>query len=169
MILVAMIPAFLVILILEIYNPFTFFILIIIPFLEAIGFYFLIQSQDDDAALRAIRRKIIAQDDTLKAKLAQEKKLKERGVDTIFCYSCGDEFVERENVCDKCGAPKPRCIVCGLDLSPETDPSDTVVITPCCSVYVHIEHMLAWLEVKEECPNCRMEIIREDFFKGYNF
>ncbi|MCG3225810.1 MAG: hypothetical protein H7645_02745 [Candidatus Heimdallarchaeota archaeon] len=43
-----------------------------------------------------------------------------------------------------------------MDLSIETDPSDTVVITPCCSVYVHIEHILEWLEIKEICPNYKI-------------
>ena len=83
-------------------------------------------------------------------------------VDSIICYNCKDIFIEKENVCDKCGAPKPNCIVCGLNLSPETDPTDTIVITPCCSVYVHKDHILEWLKVKEICPNCKQKLVRED-------
>jgi hypothetical protein len=45
------------------------------------------------------------------------------------------------------------------------DPTDTVVINPCCSVYVYLKNILEWLEVKEEYPNCKMEIAREDFFE----
>ncbi|MHA1953583.1 MAG: hypothetical protein ACW96U_06530 [Candidatus Heimdallarchaeaceae archaeon] len=101
--------------------------------------------------------------------LSAESIIEEQKIDDLICYNCKDVFVENEILCDKCGSPRPNCIICGLVLSPETDSEETVVITPCCSVYVHLEHILEWLEVKEECPNCKMEIIREDFFEGYNF
>ena len=166
--LVALIPVFLVILILEIYNPFTFFVLVIIPLFEILGIYLIISSQDDDAALRAIRRKIVAQDDSLKLKLAQEKELKKQGVEVISCYSCGDEFIERENVCEKCGAPRPNCIICGLNISPDFDPEDKVIILPCCSIYVHTEHILEWLKIKEICPNCRQELTKELLIQAHN-
>ena len=114
--------------------------------------------------LYGLRKDPDAKDSSFEDSLEKSSILRKQSVDSIICYNCKDVFIEKENVCDKCGAPKPRCIVCGLDLSPETDPSDTVVITPCCSVYVHIEHMLEWLKVQEICPNCKLEIIEEDFF-----
>ena len=43
-------------------------------------------------------------------------------------------------------------------INPSIDPNIgllIVVITPCCSVYVHIDHMLEWLKVQEICPNCK--------------
>ncbi|MHA1953585.1 MAG: hypothetical protein ACW96U_06540 [Candidatus Heimdallarchaeaceae archaeon] len=90
-------------------------------------------------------------------------------VNKLECYNCKDVFTEVKETCNKCGTPRPNCIICGLTLSPETDLEERIVITPCCSIYVHLDHMLEWLEVREECPNCKLEIIREDFFKGYNF
>ena len=117
--------------------------------------------------LYGLKKKPDVKDSSSEDSLEKSLILEEQSVDSIICYNCKDTFIEKENVCNKCGAPKPRCIVCGLDLSPETDPEDTIVITPCCSVYVHIEHMLEWLKVQEICPNCKLEIIEEDFFKGY--
>ncbi|NPD87387.1 MAG: hypothetical protein HGN29_01605 [Asgard group archaeon] len=103
-----------------------------------------------------------AKDGPIEDSLEKSSILRKQSIDTIICYSCRDVFIEKENVCDKCGAPKPNCIVCGLDLSPETDPSEKVIILPCCSVYVHTEHILEWLEIKELCPNCKQKITKED-------
>ena len=76
----------------------------------------------------------------------------------ILCYNCGDIFEPLEERCDKCGAPRPRCVVCLLDLKPEEH--NNVVKLPCCGVYAHREHIMEWLQTHHTCPVCHKPLIR---------
>ena len=84
------------------------------------------------------------------------------GVHRIFCYNCKDVFVENEERCDKCGAPRPQCVICSQNLSPEKDSMEEVIVTPCCSVYVHKKHFQDWLKVSNFCPNCKNNLLNYD-------
>lgn len=77
-------------------------------------------------------------------------------VSELECYACKDPFVLTEDVCDKCNAPRPRCIICLLDLLPEE--RENVIETPCCHTYAHYEHILKWLQRKRKCPNCGTDL-----------
>ena len=77
-------------------------------------------------------------------------------VEELLCYACGDIFETREEKCDKCSASRPTCCVCLLNLKPSE--KEEVVQTPCCEVYAHREHILAWLEKNPKCPNCRKDL-----------
>ena len=77
-------------------------------------------------------------------------------VEELRCYNCGDPFDPMEEVCDKCGAPRPRCMICFLDLKPSD--KQEVVQHPCCHIYSHKEHILAWLRKNNKCPNCHTDL-----------
>ncbi|MHA1259959.1 MAG: hypothetical protein ACTSSG_09325 [Candidatus Heimdallarchaeaceae archaeon] len=77
-------------------------------------------------------------------------------VEKLLCYNCEDPFDPLEEVCDKCGAPRPRCIVCHLDLKPSE--KEEVVTLPCCGVYAHKNHIISWLEQNPQCPNCHTNL-----------
>jgi len=74
-------------------------------------------------------------------------------VEQLKCYNCDDPFDPLEEECDNCGAIRPRCIVCFLDLKPSE--RDSVLKLPCCGVYAHWEHIVSWLKEKPNCPNCK--------------
>ena len=77
-------------------------------------------------------------------------------VEQLTCYECGDIFETDENKCNKCGAPRPRCIVCLLDL--KFSEKDKVIRTPCCDVFAHRHHLINWLETNPTCPNCKKDL-----------
>ena len=79
--------------------------------------------------------------------------LEDYQIEKLVCYNCKDPFDPLEEVCDKCGASRPRCIVCLLDLYPSEIDED-VVTTPCCGVYTHKDHIIVWLKQNPICPNC---------------
>jgi hypothetical protein len=78
-------------------------------------------------------------------------------IEKLVCYNCQDPFDPLEEVCDKCGSSRPRCIVCLLDLYP-SDIERDVVTTPCCGVYAHKDHIITWLKQDPRCPNCHKNI-----------
>ena len=77
-------------------------------------------------------------------------------VEALMCYNCEDPFDPLEEVCDKCGAPRPRCIVCFLDLKPSE--KEEVVQHPCCKIYSHKKHIITWLRQNSQCPNCHQNL-----------
>ncbi len=77
-------------------------------------------------------------------------------VEKLMCYQCGDLFKSDEEKCDNCQAPRPTCIVCLLDMKPSE--IHKVVLTPCCEVYAHRDHLISWLETKAKCPNCKKDL-----------
>ncbi len=77
-------------------------------------------------------------------------------IETIYCYNCNDKIDPSEEICDKCGSPKPICLVCHLDLKPSE--KEDVVKLPCCGVYAHQKHIISWLKIKKECPNCQTNL-----------
>ncbi|MCE7742934.1 MAG: E3 ubiquitin protein ligase [Candidatus Heimdallarchaeota archaeon] len=77
-------------------------------------------------------------------------------VEELACYQCGDLFQSTEEKCDKCGAPRPSCVVCLLDMKPSE--KKKVVQTPCCEVYAHKDHLISWLETNAKCPNCKKDL-----------
>ncbi len=76
-------------------------------------------------------------------------------VEELVCYQCGDPFETTEDICTSCKSPRPICIVCLLDLKPSE--KKIVVQTPCCDVYTHKDHIIAWLETDSKCPNCKSD------------
>lgn len=167
-IIIGLMILFIIIIVLGSFTPLTIFLLVLIFLIVVFGGIIILSSGRDsmpsaDKIRRMSKTRIRSFKDSLIARLSFQS------INTINCYNCKDVFIEKENVCDKCGAPKPNCIVCGLDLTPETDPSDEVIITPCCSVYVHTEHILEWLEIKEICPNCKQKITKEELIHAHNF
>ncbi len=78
-------------------------------------------------------------------------------IEKLVCFNCKDPFDPMEEVCDKCGSARPRCIVCLLDLHP-SDLDQEVVTTPCCGVYAHKKHMISWLKQNPQCPNCHKNL-----------
>lgn len=77
-------------------------------------------------------------------------------LEELLCYQCNDPFDVAEDVCDNCGAPRPNCIVCLLDLHPSE--KDSVIKMPCCGVYAHEDHILTWLSKNIKCPNCHEDL-----------
>jgi hypothetical protein len=77
-------------------------------------------------------------------------------IEELECYSCNDPFDSLEQECNKCGAPRPRCTVCLLDLRPSE--KDQVITLPCCGVYAHKEHIISWLYENPKCPNCTKDL-----------
>ena len=77
-------------------------------------------------------------------------------VEVLKCYNCDDPFDPLEEECDKCGAPRPRCMICYLDLKPSD--KQEVVQHPCCHIYSHKEHILSWLKKNSKCPNCHTDL-----------
>ncbi len=82
--------------------------------------------------------------------------VKDYDVEQLKCYNCEDPFDPLEEICDKCGAPRPRCLICYQDLKPSE--KQEVVQVPCCSIYTHKDHMLAWLKKNKKCPNCHQDL-----------
>ena len=80
------------------------------------------------------------------------KAAKQEKVEKLTCYNCEDPFDPLEEVCDKCGSARPRCIVCFLDLKPSE--KQDVVKLPCCEIYAHTNHIISWLQQNPNCPNC---------------
>jgi transposase-like protein len=78
-------------------------------------------------------------------------------VEQLVCYNCKDPYDIHEENCTLCGAPRPRCIVCLLDLYP-SESEEEVVTTPCCGVYAHKDHIIKWLKQDPRCPNCHKNI-----------
>ncbi len=78
-------------------------------------------------------------------------------IEKLVCFNCKDPFDPMESVCNKCGSSRPRCIVCLLDLHP-SDTEQEIVITPCCGVYAHKSHIIAWLKQNPHCPNCHANL-----------
>ncbi len=91
--------------------------------------------------------------DSLKALVSG---IEDAEVELLRCYNCEDPFDPTEEICDKCGVPRPRCIICYLDLKPSE--KEEVVNTPCCGVYVHKNHIISWLKQRSTCPNCHTEL-----------
>ncbi len=77
-------------------------------------------------------------------------------VEQLKCYNCDDPFDPLEEVCDKCGAQRPRCMICYLDLKPSD--KQEVVKHPCCQIYSHKHHILSWLKKNNKCPNCHTDL-----------
>ena len=77
-------------------------------------------------------------------------------VESLECYNCGDPFDVSEEICDKCGSPRPRCIICHLDL--KRSEQEEVVTLPCCQIYSHKNHIIAWLKQNPHCPNCHKNL-----------
>ena len=75
----------------------------------------------------------------------------------LVCYNCQDPFDPLEEVCDKCGSPRPRCIVCLLDLRP-SQIDEEIVTLPYCGVYAHKAHIIVWLKQNPHCPNCHRDL-----------
>ncbi len=80
----------------------------------------------------------------------------ETDVEELLCYQCNEIFNKFEEECDTCGAPRPTCKVCILDL--KISEKKDVVKTPCCETYAHKDHMIAWLEESGKCPNCKKDL-----------
>ena len=80
----------------------------------------------------------------------------ETDVEELLCYQCNEIFSKFEEKCDTCGAPRPTCKVCLLDL--KISEKKDVVKTPCCETYAHKDHMIAWLEESGKCPNCKKDL-----------
>jgi hypothetical protein len=78
-------------------------------------------------------------------------------IEKLICFNCKDPFDPMEEVCDKCGSSRPRCIVCLLDLHP-SDIDQEIVTTPCCGVYAHKSHIISWLKQNPHCPNCHANL-----------
>jgi hypothetical protein len=77
-------------------------------------------------------------------------------VESLRCYNCGDPFDVTEEVCDKCNSPRPRCIICYLDL--KRSDKEEVVTLPCCEIYSHKDHIISWLKQNPHCPNCHKNL-----------
>ena len=77
-------------------------------------------------------------------------------VEKLYCYQCEDAFDISELKCNHCGAPRPTCIVCLLDL--KLAEKKKVVRTPCCETYGHRDHLISWLEKNPTCPNCKNDL-----------
>ena len=82
--------------------------------------------------------------------------VEEYEVESLLCYNCGDPFDVAEEICDKCGSPRPRCIICHLDL--KTIEKEEVVSLPCCQIYCHKDHIISWLKQNPHCPNCHKNL-----------
>ena len=77
-------------------------------------------------------------------------------VEELKCYNCEDPFDPLEEICDKCGAQRPRCMICYQDLKPSD--KQEVVQHPCCHIYSHKNHILSWLKKNKNCPNCHTDL-----------
>ncbi|MBY9002242.1 MAG: hypothetical protein KGD64_15080, partial [Candidatus Heimdallarchaeota archaeon] len=84
------------------------------------------------------------------------KDLDDFEVEELICYQCNSLFETNEETCDQCGAKRPTCKVCLLDLRPSE--KNVVVKTPCCETYAHRKHLITWLEQLSKCPNCRTDL-----------
>ena len=80
----------------------------------------------------------------------------EMEVEHLLCYQCEDPFEITEMKCLQCGAQRPTCIVCLLDLKPSE--KKEVVRTPCCETYAHKDHIVTWLEENPRCPTCKSDL-----------
>lgn len=80
-----------------------------------------------------------------------------KAVTVIQCFKCGAKLDENDRECSKCGAQRPRCSICLLDLQPSE--KEQVVQLPCCGVYGHRDHVLMWVEKAHTCPNCKSQQI----------
>ena len=86
------------------------------------------------------------------------KSIDSSDAEILLCYSCQDPFDPLEEKCNKCGAPRPRCIICFQDLKPQEE--EDVVQLPCCEIYAHRNHIMTWLKKKAVCPNCHHSLSR---------
>ncbi len=74
-------------------------------------------------------------------------------IDYIKCYNCGEKLEAQDTTCPKCNTPRSTCMICLLPLNPHE--KKNVVETPCCKVYAHKEHIMAWISRTHTCPNCQ--------------
>lgn len=79
-------------------------------------------------------------------------------VPELKCFNCNDTFDLSEETCDKCGAPRPSCVVCLLNL--DTSEKEAVIKVPCCGVYAHEDHLKMWLKTNSKCPNCHENLAK---------
>ncbi|MDH5404137.1 MAG: hypothetical protein OEZ01_05070 [Candidatus Heimdallarchaeota archaeon] len=66
------------------------------------------------------------------------------------CFSCNREIEFRGELCQFCGEPSPRCIVCYDD----PEPNEKIVMLECCKAYGHTSHIDSWFLNQTKCPNC---------------
>ncbi|NHJ05650.1 MAG: RING-H2 finger protein [Candidatus Heimdallarchaeota archaeon] len=76
----------------------------------------------------------------------------------LTCNSCGELISSKNQNCSACNSKIPVCVIC---LSP-LNISDEIVKTSCCQQYAHKEHIINWLNIKNTCPNCILELNKED-------
>ena len=74
-------------------------------------------------------------------------------IEQLECFVCNKKFDFVETSCSECGATRPTCVVCLLDL--KSSEKDQIVQLPCCGVYGHKHHITLWLEQNAICPNCK--------------
>ena len=77
-------------------------------------------------------------------------------IEQLTCYECGDVFEANEEKCNNCGSPRPRCVVCLLDIRPSE--KKKAMVLPCCGVFAHRDHLISWLETNPKCPNCKKDL-----------
>jgi hypothetical protein len=104
------------------------------------------------------------------AKLAPINKKLGQGVSSIptlgegGCLFCGAKIPEDAKFCPNCGGAQLECSVCKAGIVS----GDTLVKCPYCGVLSHREHLLEWIKVKGNCPNCSETLREKDVDQNSN-
>ncbi len=72
-------------------------------------------------------------------------------VETIKCPFCGEILPKDAGDCPNCGTEIYQCEICSQSIVY----GDDFAKCPHCGTFFHSDHLLEWLKVKGNCPNCK--------------
>ncbi len=76
----------------------------------------------------------------------------------ISCPYCKEFYPASSEVCTNCGKAVAKCSICGQKLQHDVD----MKACPFCKTVFHKDHLLAWIKMNRNCPNCLRSLFEED-------
>jgi predicted transcriptional regulator len=71
---------------------------------------------------------------------------------SITCTNCGAGIEEYQVICPECNTEIETCMVCKGSFTTKAD----IVNCIKCQSTAHVSHLVAWLQIKNECPLCKV-------------
>ncbi len=70
------------------------------------------------------------------------------------CTNCNEISMNEKARCSKCRHPLHRCLLCDEAIRQD----DLITFCPGCNVLAHHSHMTEWLEKRQYCPRCGIQL-----------